>query len=181
MRKTMNVNKMGLLPPRLEERRSDRNVWMSDVIPAFQVRPARDDKWFMGFQLLLFAHKTKRHIVYDAQVDYGQYERTSTFGCRMSCMGSCGCLCSGRVDLKDNFLKRLGTGILRLQFFEDGVVWASPSDRDPDDLAYPIAVYIARGYDSVKKPGEGAGHNGISFGFGEVAKLARWMDAVNGE
>ena len=168
-----------LLPPSLScEQCSDKNIWVSEVIPVFKVRPCPEDNYFVGYQLMIFAKKTRKSIVYDAQVNIRYFDRTGNFTCRSSCSESLGCLCAGRIDLKDCCLGNFTE--LQLLFFEDGKVWATCATAPGEDYK-SIYVKIPRGYDSVKRhKDEGFAYNIISLLFRESGEsLNAWVRKVN--
>lgn len=164
-----------LLPPLLKCKPSPCEcIWTSQVIPACKVRPLPKTNSFLGYQLMVFAKKTKKHVVFDAQVDLDIFHRTGTFSCVRACENDgMQTICSGRLDLKDNFLEDFGgaVSLLRLQFFEDGVCWASPSFRTGKQGDFQILVDIARGYDHKRRvPDEPPSCITISYLFNECGK-----------
>lgn len=168
-----------LLPPHLKCKSRDPNIWVSDVIPAFKVRPMNQkDNLFAGCCLMIFAKKTKKHVVFDAQVDLDIFHRTGNFSCIRACENDgMQTICSGRLNFKDNFLEGHGdflgdaVSLLRLQFFEDGVCWAYPSFRSGKQDDFQILIDIVRGYDHKKRvPDEPPAYNTISYLFNECGK-----------
>lgn len=168
-----------LLPPSLKCRQPGGNIWYSDVIPAFKVRPMERGDLFVGLQLQMFARHTKNHVVYDTQVVLGSFVRTGNYTCRSSCEHILGFLCSGRLDMKDSCFDTFDE--LNLEFFEDGKGRVFPACAPGWHNISPIVVQIARGYDSVKrKKDEGCAYNGITIRFKDAGdSLKKWLRTVN--
>ena len=168
-----------LLPPSLKCRQPGGDIWYSDVIPAYKVRPMERGDEFVGLQLRIFAKRTKKHIVYDALVVQGPFVRTGNFVCSPSCKRTLGFLCSGRLSLKDDCFDTFDE--LDLQFFEDGKVWITPASAPGEHDISPIVVKIVRGYDSVKRnKDEGYAYNGITILFKDSGdSLKKWLRTVN--
>lgn len=167
-----------LLPPSLKCRQPGGDIWYSDVIPAYKVRPTGGDDEFAGLQLQIFAKRTGKHVVYDAQVVQGLFVRTGNFVCRPSCKSILGFVCAGRLDLKDCDFESFHE--LHISFFEDGKAWVSPvgfSDR----RSPMVRVNVLRGYDLAKqKKDEGFAYMGMSVMFRECGRsLMKWLREVN--
>lgn len=147
-----------LLPPLLKCKPSPcKDIWMSDVIPACKVRPLSATDSFLGYQLMVFAKKTKKHVVFDAQVSIEKFIRTGTWTCKHTCDPGVLPVSAGRMDLKDNFLvgkgKKYGLSVsaLNLTFFEDDVCLADPMYVPRKQGDFQIVVYVCRGYDHERK------------------------------
>ena len=179
-----------LLPPSLQcEQNSDKNIWVSEVIPAFKVRPCPEDDYFAGYQLMIFAKKTRKNVVYDAQVNLGWFYRTGNFTCRTGCSKAFGCLGAARLKQKNNFLAKCvrdnnSLSPLSIIFFEDGKCYL---DVDSfcfcDDGEFQIICEFARGYDFNHRNEMEIiedTHCNISLVFNESGKsLIIWMRKVN--
>ena len=147
-----------LLPPLLKCKPSPcKAIWSSKVIPACKVRPLAKTDSFLGYQLMVFAKKTKKHVVFDAQIDLDIFCRTGNFSCVRTCEDSDRqIICSGRLNLKDNFLKgnredRDSVDVLSLLFYENGICEAIPGFMTGKQVDFQIQAYIARGHDFCKK------------------------------
>lgn len=167
-----------LLPPSLKCRQPGGNIWYSDVIPAFKVRPMGRGDEFVGLQLRIFAKRTKKHVVYDALVAQGPFVRTGNFVCSPSRKRVLGFVCAGRLDLKDRDFESFHE--LYISFFEDGKAWVNPEGH-PDRRGPVIMVNVVRGYDSVKRASrEGFAYKGMSVMFRECGRsLMKWLKEVN--
>lgn len=169
-----------LLPPSLKCRQPGGNIWYSDVIPAYKVRPMGSGDEFVGLQLQIFAKRTRKHVVYDAQVVQGPFVRTGNFVCRPSCTRILfhGFVCAGRLDLKDCDFESFHE--LHISFFEDGKAWVSPVGSS-DRSSPMIRVNVLRGYDLAKqKKDEGFAYMGMSVMFRECGRsLMQWLKEVN--
>lgn len=168
-----------LLPPSLKCRQPGGNIWYSDVVPAYKVRPMKSGDEFVGLQLQIFAKRTRKHVVYDALVVQGPFVRTGNFVCSPSRKRVLGFLCSGRLDMKDSCFDTFDE--LSLEFFEDRKVRVFPVCAPGGRNISPIVVQIVRGYDSVKrKKDEGCAYNGITIWFKDAGdSLKKWLRAVN--
>lgn len=170
-----------LLFPEMEcKSSSDGDIWTSNVIPAFVVRPMPQGNDFMGYQLVILAKRTKKHVVFDAQVMYGRYIRTGDWKCRASSDRS-EIVAAGRLNRKDNFLKGSGddygrsVSALELQFFENDVCRVVPSFRAGSQCAFQIVVGIARGRDASRHELREA-YFSLSMLFNECGKsLLKWL------
>ena len=147
-----------LLPPQLKCKPSPcEGIWTSKVIPACKVCPLPKTDSFLGYQLMVFAKKTKKHVVFDAQVDLDIFHRTGKYSCIRTCEDSDRqTICSGRLNLKDNFLKGNGddgdsVGVLSLLFYENGICEAIPGFMTGEQVDFQVQVYIARGRDFSQK------------------------------
>ena len=146
-----------LLPPLLKCRPSPcKVIWSSKVIPACKVRPLPKTDSFLGYQLMVFAKKTKKHVVFDAQIDLDIFHRTGNFSCIRACENDFQTICAGRLNLKDNFLKGTGddgdsVGVLSLLFYENGICEAIPGFMTGKQVDFQIQAYIARGHDFSQK------------------------------
>lgn len=167
-----------LLPPNLKCRQPGGNIWYSDVMPAFKVRPMERGDEFVGLQLRIFAKRTKKHIVYDALVVQGPFVRTGNFVCSPSCKRTLGFVCAGRLDLKDRDFESFHE--LHISFFEDGKAWVKPEGRS-DRRSPMIRVNVLRGYDLAKrKEDNGFAYKGMSVMFRECGRsLMKWLREVN--
>ena len=87
-----------LLPPSLKCRQPGGDLWYSDVIPAYKVRPTGSGDVFVGLQLQISAKRTRKHVVYDALVVQRPFVRTGNLACRPSCKRILGFVCAGRLD-----------------------------------------------------------------------------------
>jgi len=173
-----------LLPPYLICKRNelDTKIWTSEVVPAYKIRPInRNSNDFAGCQLMVFAKKFRGHIVYDAQVNLGLFCVDGLFTCRPTCEKSFGCVCSGRMNLKDDFLSSpdRGSTLLDLNFFEDGICKVHPHLEFMYPEEFNIDVRVARGRDCVKGADRVDNYT-IEFLFKASGRsLADWMKRVN--
>ena len=173
-----------LLPPFLKCKPSPcKEIWMSNVIPACKVRPLPETDSFLGYQLMVFAKKTKKHVVFDAQVSIESFIRTGTWTCMHACEPRVLPVSAGRMNLKDDFLTGKGENFgcsvaaLTLTFFEDdaclvGPIYASGKQRD-----FPIVVDVCRGYDyKGRTPDAPPAYRTLSFLFNDCGKsLMKWV------
>lgn len=168
-----------LLPPSLKCRQPGGNIWYSDVIPSYKVRPMGRGEEFSGIQLQVFARRARRHVVYDAQIVLATFTRTGASTCSPSCNHVSGFLCAGRLDMKDDCFDSFD--VLHLQFFEDGKVWVTPASTPGGHDVSWIEVQIGRGFDSVnRKKDEGVAYSEITILFNDSEdSLKKWLRAVN--
>lgn len=165
-----------LLPPLIKCKPSPcKAIWSSKVIPACKVRPLPKTDSFLGYQLMVFAKKTKKHVVFDAQIDLDIFHRTGNSSCIRTCEdGDRQTICSGRLNLKDNFLKGTGeqygysVNSISMKFFEDRVCQAIPYLVAGPQDDFPICVSVARGRDSGHNPMDT--YFSLSYLFNECGK-----------
>ena len=175
-----------LLPPHLKCKSRDPNIWVSNVIPAFKVRPMNQrDNLFAGYVLMVFAKKTKKHVVYDAQITQGMFKRTGLFTCEPTCDSALGYVCAGRLNCKDNFLKGNGeqygysVNSLSLGFYEDDRCECVPYMVAGPQGDFQTVVQVARGYDGKTAP-KSVAYATISYVFNDCGKsLKKWVEGVN--
>ena len=149
-----------LLPPQLKCKPSPCEcIWTSKVIPACKVRPLPKTNSFLGYQLMVFAKKTKKHVVFDAQVDLDIFHRTGKYSCIRTCENDgMQTICAGRLNLKDNFLEGTGessgysVNSLNLCFFEDNTCIAGVYMAPGPQQDFDISMRVARGYDKHDDP-----------------------------
>ena len=165
-----------LLPPQLKCKPSPCEcIWTSQVIPACKVRPLPKTNSFLGYQLMVFAKKTKKHVVFDAQVDLDIFHRTGNFSCVRACENDgMQTICAGRLDLKDNFLNGKGeqygysVNTISMKFFEDGVCQVVPYMVAGPQDEFQIYVSVSRGRDHGHDPMDT--YFSLSYLFNECGK-----------
>lgn len=108
---------------------------------------------------MVFAKKTKKHVVFDAQVDLDIFHRTGKYSCIRTCENDgMQTICAGRLNLKDNFLEGTGessgysVNSLNLCFFEDNTCIAGVYMAPGPQQDFDISMRVARGYDKHDDP-----------------------------
>jgi hypothetical protein len=156
---------------------------MSNVIPACKVRPLPETDSFLGYQLMVFAKKTKKHVVFDAQVSLEKFIRTGIWTCKHTCDPNVLPVSAGRMDLKDDFLRGKGddfghsVSVLCLTFFEDDVCLVKPMYASGKQRDFQIIVDVCRGYDYKRRtPDAPPAYRTLSFLFNDCGKsLLKWV------
>ena len=172
-----------LLPPLLKCKPSPcKDIWMSNVIPACKVRPLHKTDSFLGYQLMVFAKKTKKHVVFDAQVSIEKFIRTGTWTCKHTCDPVVLPVSAGRMDVKDDFLTGEGekfghsVSVLCLTFFENDVCLVKPLYASGKQGDFQIVVDVCRGYDHKRMSDHPYAYRSLSFLFNDCGKsLLEWV------